>query len=109
MENTLIVFIADHGDMMGDHGLLWKAFYTFQGCIRIPLIVAPPGGAGGSWTRGVRSESLASQVDLMPTALDLCGVREPGRDWATRPTPFERGSVQALQLRPGRSLRATLD
>ncbi len=102
--NTVVVFIADHGDMMGDHGLLWKAFYTFRGCIRIPLIVAAPGMPGGRV-----SDALVSQIDLLPSAAELCGVRMPGEDWHERQTPFERGSVLPLNLYPGRSWRQLLD
>lgn len=97
--DTLVVFVSDHGDMLGDHGLLWKSFYTFQGCIRIPLIVAAPGMPGGQ-----RRDECVSQVDLLPTVLDWCGVEEPGARWAEAPTPFERGSARPLRLRPGASL-----
>jgi arylsulfatase A-like enzyme len=103
-ENTMVCFIADHGDMMGDHGLLWKAFYTFAGCIRIPLLCAVPGMPGGCV-----SDALVSQVDLLPSVLDLCDVPEPGATWSTRETPFERGAVLPLRLRPGHSWRGLLD
>ena len=97
-EHTLVIFTSDHGDMMGDHGLIWKAFYTFQGCVRLPLIVRPPGGGPGG-----TSDALVCQLDLLPTVLDACGLPLPGADWAARPTPFERGSVQPLGPWPGRS------
>lgn len=103
-ENTIVLFLSDHGDMMGDHGLLWKGPYTFQGCIRIPTIVAAPGMAGGRI-----SEALIAQMDLMPSLLDLCGVPMPGSDWAAKPTTFERGSVQPLAPYPGRSWREILE
>jgi arylsulfatase A-like enzyme len=103
-EETIVVFIADHGDMMGDHGLLWKAFYTFRGCINIPYIVAAPGMPGGRV-----SDALVSQIDLMPGLLDLCGVPMPGADWADILTPFERGSVMPLANYPGQSFRGLLD
>ncbi len=102
--NTIVVFTGDHGDMMGDHGLLWKAFYTFGGCIRIPLIVRVPGLRGG-----LVSDALTSQIDLFPSALDLCGIPEPGADWVRAKTPFERGSVVPLKLRPGLSWRPVLE
>jgi arylsulfatase A-like enzyme len=102
-ENTIIVFTSDHGDMMGDHGLLWKAFYTFQGCIRLPFIVAAPGQPGGR-----TSSALVSQVDLLPSLLDLCGVPLPGSEWSEKQTPFMRGAVRPLDLYPGRSWRGLL-
>ncbi len=98
LDDTLVVFLSDHGDMMGDHGLLWKAFYTFRGCIQIPYIVALPGGAAGA-----ANDALVCQLDLLPSVLDWCQLPLPGADWTERETPFSRGEVQPLQLYPGRS------
>ena len=69
-DDTIIVFTSDHGDMMGDHGLMLKAVMHFQGCLRTPMIVAAPGRAPG------RSSSLAASIDLPHTVLELCGVPE---------------------------------
>jgi arylsulfatase A-like enzyme len=104
VDETLVVFLSDHGDMMGDHGHLMKAFYTFEGCIKIPTIVALPGAA-----RGRRTGALVSQIDLMPSILDICGVEMPGSDWRKRETPFERGSLVPLRTQPGRSWRPILE
>lgn len=97
-DNTIVVFLSDHGDMMGDHGLLWKAFYTFDGCIRIPTIVAAPGHA-----KGHCSSELIAQIDLMPSLCELAGLDTPGEAWRDMDTPFERGSYQPLRTYPGRS------
>jgi arylsulfatase len=88
LEDTLIVSLGDHGDMMGDHGPVWKGPYTFRGCIEIPAIACAPGA-----TQGAVSEALISQIDLMPPVLDYCGVPMPGDEWRAVETPFERGSV----------------
>ena len=69
-DDTIVVFTSDHGDMMGDHGLMLKLIMHFQGCLRVPLIVKAPGRPGG------RTSSLASSIDLPHTLLDLCGVAE---------------------------------
>lgn len=103
-DKTIVVFVADHGDMMGDHGLLWKAFYTFEGCIRIPTLVAAPNMPGNR-----TSDALISQIDLMPSLLDVAGVPMPGHRWQQIDTPFERGSVKPMQIYPGRSWRGLLD
>lgn len=66
--NTIIVFTSDHGDMMGDHGLILKGAMHFQGCLRVPLTIHVP-GAGPA-----RTDSLVSSVDIAPTMLDLCGA-----------------------------------
>ncbi len=71
--DTIVVFTSDHGDMMGDHGLILKLFYHYQGCTRVPLVIADPRRAAG------RTRSLASSLDLAQTLLELCGL-EPFAD-----------------------------
>jgi arylsulfatase A-like enzyme len=67
-DDTIVVFTSDHGDMMGDHGLMLKAAMHFEGCIRLPLVVSAP------WRSAARTTSLAASIDLPHTVLDLCGV-----------------------------------
>ena len=95
-DNTLVIFLGDHGDMLGDHGLIWKGPYTFRGCINIPTIVAAP-----DMPAGQVNDALIAQIDLLPSVLDLTGVPMPGRNWALTQTPFERGSVMDLHPYPG--------
>ncbi len=72
LENTVIAFFSDHGDLMGDHGLVLKGPFFFRGLMRVPTIVRLPGGRGGRST-----SALFSTVDLCPTLLDLAGVEAP--------------------------------
>jgi len=67
--DTIVVFTSDHGEMFGDHGLMLKATMHYQGCLRVPLLIARPGGAG------VRTGALASSLDLAQTFLELAGIR----------------------------------
>jgi len=69
-DDTIIVFTSDHGDMMGDHGLLLKGVMHFQGCLRVPMVINVPGREGS------RTMSLAASMDLPHTVLDLCRVEE---------------------------------
>jgi len=66
--DTIVVFTSDHGDMMGDHGLLLKGFMHYRGTLQVPLAIAAPGRAPA------RTSSLASSIDLGPTLLELCGL-----------------------------------
>ena len=66
--DTVVVFTSDHGDMFGDHGLMLKATMHYQGCLRVPLVIARPGSAP------VRTAALASSLDLAQTFLDFGGV-----------------------------------
>jgi arylsulfatase A-like enzyme len=102
-ESTLIVFVSDHGDMMGDHGLYWKGPYTYNGCINIPTIVSAPEIPGGTV-----SDSLISQIDLLPSILDFCAVPLPGSDWREK-NRFHWGQARELSLYPGRSWRSILE
>src|SRR5258705_497023 len=64
-KNTVIVFTSDHGDLMGDHQLMLKGAYAYQGLIRVPFIwVEPDGQAPG------RTGALYSTLDLAATFLD---------------------------------------
>lgn len=68
LENTIVVFTADHGEMLGDHGFLTKSL-PYEAALRIPMIVSGPGIAGGR-----SSDALVELNDLHPTLCDLAGV-----------------------------------
>src|SRR5690606_1304111 len=65
-ENTLIIFTSDHGDYMGDHGMLTKSPAMYDCLVRVPLIFSWPGNI----KQGQITNELVSSVDLMPTLLD---------------------------------------
>jgi len=65
--DTLIVYTSDHGEMMGSHKLLAKNV-NYKESLRVPLIVRLPGQ-----DRGCRLTGPVSQIDLVPTLLDLMG------------------------------------
>ncbi len=69
-ENTLVVFMSDHGEMLGDHGIYLKGPYLYDEAIRVPLIIAWPGTIAG----GRRSQALVELVDLAPTLLEASGL-----------------------------------
>lgn len=72
-DRTVVVFNADHGEMLGDHGLLFKGSYMYDGVTRVPLIVRAP----GKLPAGTAVDSLVEEVDVMPTLLELLGVNPP--------------------------------
>lgn len=69
-DETAVVFTADHGDYLGDHGLLRKGPLHFQSIVRVPLIIAPPKMTGG----GQVTSALTSTIDIAATLLDLAGL-----------------------------------
>ena len=74
MDNTLVIFTSDHGDMMGDHYLHRKS-YAYEGSARVPFVVQYP--RGSSLPKGT-FEHVVGLQDVMPTILDACGVDIPG-------------------------------
>lgn len=69
LDNTLIVFTSDHGEMLGDHGFYFQGAYFYPEMIRVPLIMA--------WSGHVqpqRSRALVELVDVAPTLLEAAGL-----------------------------------
>lgn len=80
MKNTVIVFVADHGTMMGEQGQLHKAETRLRAQVtQVPLtIYHPPLPDKPGWA-GHRVRGFVNHTDLMPTLLDLAGVKAPAR------------------------------
>jgi arylsulfatase A-like enzyme len=67
--DTVVIFTSDHGDLMGDHGLLLKSALHFRGLTRVPLIWREPDGGAAPLSR-----TLASAIDLPASILDRAGL-----------------------------------
>lgn len=65
--NTVVIFTADHGDMMGEHGLWFKKTF-YEWAMRIPMLISAPGRYAPR-----RVSSNVSLIDLLPTIVDLAG------------------------------------
>lgn len=72
--NTVVIFTSDHGDLMGDHGIVLKGPLHYQGLIRVPMIWRDPSGAKGQVA--VR-EDLASSIDLAAAIIHRAGIAPP--------------------------------
>jgi choline-sulfatase len=67
LDNTLIFFCSDHGDMLGERGL-WFKMNFFEGSARVPLMIAGPGVTAGL------HPTPTSNLDVTPTLCDLAGI-----------------------------------
>lgn len=100
-ENTLIVFTADHGFSLGDHGCFGKRT-LWDTDTRVPLVVRPPPALTPSVLRGVRYSRLVELVDLFPTLIDFAGLTKKGLDLHSEP-PLEGTSFASLLKEPASS------
>jgi len=97
-DRTLVVVTSDHGESLGEHGEDEHGFFVYDAVLRVPLMIRLPGRI----PRGVRVKAVARSVDLVPTILELAGVRAagpaglPGRSLApTISAPQDDGQIPA--------------
>jgi arylsulfatase A-like enzyme/Tfp pilus assembly protein PilF len=72
-DQSVIVFLSDHGESLGEHGEAEHGFFVYNSTIQIPLIVKPPAGSGFQPTR---ASSPAESVAIAPTLLQLAAVKD---------------------------------
>lgn len=68
-DDTVVLFTADHGDLVASHGLRQKGNLVYDENFHVPLIIDHPDVAGGT-----TADAIASAVDLAPTLLEFAGV-----------------------------------
>lgn len=93
LDETLVILLADHGELLFDHGGRGKGEFHYDACIRVPLIIAGPG-----LQRGATCDAIVQLEDILPTILEATGVRYPEPEVLG---PYLKEQPEAL---PGRSL-----
>lgn len=88
-ENTIVIYMSDHGDMLGDHGIFLKGPYFYEGAIRVPLIMRWP----GKYKAGLRSDALVEMIDLAPTLMEAAGLSIPAGMQGRSLTPVLTGKT----------------
>lgn len=96
-DNTVIVFMSDHGESLGDHGLTQKGCRFFDGLTRVPLIWSWP----GQFRAGLRSDALVELMDVAPSLLELAGLPVPSRMQGRSLLPILTGRASPEQHRDG--------
>ncbi len=91
MDNTAIIFTADHGEMHGSHGMKGKGGFLYENNVHVPLIIVHPDYAGGKTV-----STVTSHVDIAPTLVDFADI------------PAEKKAEITAGL-PGHSLLPLLD
>jgi arylsulfatase A-like enzyme len=76
LDRTLVIVTSDHGENLGEHGLIDHLYSLFDTTVRVPLLIRYP----ARFTPGVDVDDVVSLVDLVPTVLDTCGVLDPDDD-----------------------------
>jgi len=69
LDNTIVIFTSDHGEMIGDNGIYLKGPYFYDALVRVPLIVSWPGKI-----KAQRIPALVEMVDLAPALLEFAGL-----------------------------------
>ncbi len=88
-DDTIVVFMSDHAEMMGDHFSMGKGGF-FDQSYHVPLVIRDPRSGK---TRGHRVDVFTEAVDIMPTLLDLIGARVPAHLDGRSLAPFLEGNV----------------
>lgn len=89
-DNTLVIFTSDHGDFMGEYGMVRKAMFLYDALLHIPCIIRGPGV-----NRQV-SEALAQGADIFPTIADLAGLDLPDGVSGKSLGPICRGETEQV-------------
>lgn len=104
-ENTIVIYSSDHGDWLGDHGLLLKGPMMYEGLLRVGCIFKGPGVPSGK-----RISDPVSNLDFAATFLDYAGVASKGKLHSQSLRPLiETSSARRefafseWELRPSRS------
>ena len=72
-DNTVIILTTDHGEALGDHGLLEKGCRFYEGLVRVPLVFSWP----SHFEQDLKSNALVELLDMTPTVLELAGLEVP--------------------------------
>ena len=88
-EKTLVLFTADHGEMLYDHRL-WGKTNFFEASVHVPLIVSWP----GHLPQGQTSDALVELTDLFPTFMDFLGLETPAAAEGRSLVPVLRGETK---------------
>ena len=95
LENTIVIFMSDHGEMLGDHGFYLKGPHFYDEAVRVPLVF--------SWKdrfqADIRADCLMELIDIAPTLLEASGLEIPEYIQGRTLLPILLGQAPAGQHR----------
>ena len=91
-EDTIVMFVSDHGDMLGEKGLWFKMSF-FEGSSRVPLMIHAPGKFSASTVT-----DPASTLDVFPTLVDLAAAEVPDDLDGVSLVPALSGNSETRQI-----------
>jgi arylsulfatase A-like enzyme/Tfp pilus assembly protein PilF len=94
LRKTIVAVVGDHGESLGEHGESTHGFFVYQAAVRVPFVILSPYDG----LSGRRVEDVVRTVDLLPTILDLLGVRLEGEVDGRSLVPLMSGAVSQLSL-----------
>jgi len=75
-DNALIIFVSDHGDMLGDHNH-WRKTYAYEGSTRVPFILKWPSSVKTKVKKGSELKCCVELRDVLPTMMQVAGINQP--------------------------------
>jgi arylsulfatase len=94
-ENTVIIFTSDHGETLGDHGLMFKGCRFYEGLVKVPLIFSWP----EQFNSNKQCSGLVELVDLSSTLLAIAGVEIPDYHQGRNLLPILNGTESGERIR----------
>jgi arylsulfatase len=88
-DNTIVIFMSDHGEMLGDHDIYLKGPYFYDCLTRVPLIIRWP----HRFKAGLKIDALVEMLDLAPTLVEAAGIPIPAGMQGQSLTPLLTGQT----------------
>lgn len=93
-QDLVVLFTSDHGEMLGDHGLMLKGPMLYEGAVRVPCVLRWPGRVPSS----ERMEGLVSLLDVAATLSDAAGIEPPPGNEGTSLVRVARGDAEPKRV-----------
>lgn len=93
-DNTIVLFTSEHGDFMGEYGMVRKGMFLYDALLHVPFIWYAPGHI----QQGLVTDALTHSVDILPSLIELTGG-----------IPYENSGESLIQILKGASREAKPD